>query len=126
MYTDLRDNNQVFTGMFCRFGFDLHIGYSGQTERVAGELVSGTLLPRARRRRRAGRVLLPEDDRAPGGHPVAVLSHAFWMSRFAADPGDRWPPAGHQRARLHRRRRGAAGLRWRRSWAGRRRCSCRS
>src|SRR5262249_28658265 len=26
-------------------------------------------------------------DRVPGGHPVLVLSHAYWMRRFAGDPG---------------------------------------
>ena len=42
MYTDFRDNNQVFDGMFCRFSYPMHTGYGGRTERVAGEIVSGT------------------------------------------------------------------------------------
>lgn len=33
-----------------------------------------------------GRLLGPEDDRTPGGHPVAVLSHDFWTRRFGRDP----------------------------------------
>ncbi|HEV8039498.1 MAG TPA: ABC transporter permease [Bryobacteraceae bacterium] len=33
-----------------------------------------------------GRVLTADDDVRPGGHPVAVLSHAFWERRFAHDP----------------------------------------
>jgi predicted permease len=33
-----------------------------------------------------GRVLTPEDDPAPSGHPVIVLSDAFWRGAFAADP----------------------------------------
>ncbi|MCA1563450.1 MAG: ABC transporter permease, partial [Acidobacteria bacterium] len=33
-----------------------------------------------------GRTLTKDDDRLPGGHSVAVLSHAFWISRFASDP----------------------------------------
>ena len=86
MYKDLRDNNQVFSGMFARFGFDLHIGYGGQTERVAGELVSGSYFPVLGVDAALGRTLLPEDDVRPGGHPVAVLSHGFWVSRFASDP----------------------------------------
>jgi len=32
-----------------------------------------------------GRVLTADDDVRPGGHPVAVLSHAFWERRFAHD-----------------------------------------
>ena len=33
-----------------------------------------------------------QDDQKPGAHPVAVLSHAFWMQRFGGDPGivGRW------------------------------------
>ena len=33
-----------------------------------------------------GRLIAPDDDRTPGGHPVAVLSHAYWQRRFAGDP----------------------------------------
>jgi predicted permease len=33
-----------------------------------------------------GRLLGPDDDRVPGGHAVAVLSHDFWSRRFARDP----------------------------------------
>ena len=87
MYTELRDGNQVFSGMFGRFGFPLHVGYADRTERVVGEIVSGTYFPVLGVGATLGRVLGPEDDRTPGGHPVAVLSHAFWTSRFGADPG---------------------------------------
>jgi len=86
MYAEMRDNNQVFSGMFCRFGYPFHVGYGDHTERVAGELVSGTYFPVLGVEAALGRVLIPEDDRSPGGHPVAVLGHAFWASRFAADP----------------------------------------
>jgi len=34
-----------------------------------------------------GRFFLPTDDRALGGEPVAVLSHAFWRREFGSDPG---------------------------------------
>jgi predicted permease len=33
-----------------------------------------------------GRTLLPDDDRAPVGAPVVVLSHALWRGAFGADP----------------------------------------
>src|SRR5262249_35218919 len=33
-----------------------------------------------------GRTLTPEDDRVPGGHPVAVLSHGYWTRRFGGNP----------------------------------------
>ena len=33
-----------------------------------------------------GRTLLPEDDVAPGAHPVAMLAYGFWQRAFGADP----------------------------------------
>ncbi|HEY2943523.1 MAG TPA: ABC transporter permease, partial [Vicinamibacteria bacterium] len=87
MYAALRDRNKVFSGMFGRFGYAFQVGESVQPERVGGELVSGTYFPVLGVRPAAGRLLSEDDDRTPGGHPVAVLSHAFWTSRFGADPG---------------------------------------
>ena len=86
MFTDLRGNNTVFSGMFGRFGFALQIGRAGGTERVIGELVSGTYFPVLGVRPAAGRLFTAEHDVAPGGQPYAVLSHAFWTTRFGADP----------------------------------------
>lgn len=86
MYQDIRDNNQVFAGVFGRFGYAMHISYGERTERVLGELVTGTYFPVLGVRAALGRTLTAEDDQLPGGHPVAVLSHAFWTSRFASNP----------------------------------------
>jgi putative ABC transport system permease protein len=86
VYTEIRDHNDVFSGVFARFGAPFHIGTTGATERVAGEIVSGSYFPVLGVGATLGRTLTPEDDRAPGAHPVAVLSHGFWTSRFAADP----------------------------------------
>jgi predicted permease len=33
-----------------------------------------------------GRVMVPSDDRTPGGHPVVVLSEGYWARRFGSDP----------------------------------------
>lgn len=33
-----------------------------------------------------GRTLSQDDDRVPGAHPVAVVSHAFWTRRLGGDP----------------------------------------
>ncbi len=87
MYKDFRDNNQVFSGMFCRFPIETSLGYGNRTERVAAELVSGTYFPVLGVRAALGRTFTPDDDRIPGGHPLAVLSYAFWQTRFASDRG---------------------------------------
>ena len=34
----------------------------------------------------AGRLFTPADDDAPMAHPVVVLSHSYWVKRFAASP----------------------------------------
>jgi predicted permease len=35
----------------------------------------------------AGRPILPDDDRLPGGHPVAVISHSYWARQFGQSEG---------------------------------------
>jgi predicted permease len=85
-YRDIRDQNQVFTGVLCRFKVPLSVGYQGQTERVAGELVSGNYFDVLRVRAVLGRTFSPDDDRIAGGHPLAMLSYDYWVTRFGADP----------------------------------------
>jgi predicted permease len=86
MYADFRDHNDVFEGMFCRFGSPAQVGVNGSTDRVNAELVSGSYFPVLGVGAGAGRLIGPVDDRVPGGHPVAVLSYGYWASRFARDP----------------------------------------
>ncbi|MGE5834132.1 MAG: ADOP family duplicated permease [Acidobacteriota bacterium] len=62
-----------------------------QPDRTIVDLVSGTYFPMLGVGAVAGRTLTPDDDRTPGGHPVAVISHRFWRSRLdsAADVAGR-------------------------------------
>jgi len=86
MYRDFRDGNQVFSGMFCRFPTGISLGYGDRTERVDAELVSGSYFPVLGVTAAIGRTLTPDDDRVPGGNPVAMLSYSFWQSRLSSDP----------------------------------------
>jgi predicted permease len=86
MYRDFRDGNQVFSGMFCRYPTSVSLGYGDRTDRVEAELVSGSYFPVLGVPAVIGRTLTPNDDRVPGGHPVAMLSYSFWQSRFSSDP----------------------------------------
>ena len=86
MYKDFSENNQVFSGMFCRFPTEASLGYGNGTERIDAELVSGTYFPVLGVTPAAGRLFTPADDQNPGGHPVTVLSYAFWETRFARNP----------------------------------------
>lgn len=87
MYRDFRDKNQVFSGMFCRYGQTLSLNFQGRTEIVAGEMVSGNYFPVLGVGAAAGRVFTASDDLIQGGHPLAVLSYRYWKSRFGGDPG---------------------------------------
>jgi predicted permease len=85
-YKDLRDRGaNVFSGLLARFAIPLSVAGVGQTERADGELVSGNYFEVLGVRPALGRVFNQEDDRAPGAHPVVVLSHAYWTRRFGAD-----------------------------------------
>ena len=85
-YRDIRDRNQVFSGVMCRFPLDLSVALQGQTERVPGELVSGNYFQVLDVSAALGRVFTPDDDRIPDAHPLAVLSYDYWAERFGADP----------------------------------------
>lgn len=61
-------------------------GGSGEKEHVRTQFASGDAFERLGIRPHAGRLLTGGDDIAPGAHPIAVVSHAFWTRRFGADP----------------------------------------
>ncbi len=58
----------------------------GEKERLRTQYVSGDAFDRLGVAPAAGRLITGQDDDRPGAHPVAVLSHAFWMRRFGGDP----------------------------------------
>src|SRR5215471_16508759 len=62
MYKDISAGNQVFSGVLARW--------------PTGMSVSAAM----------GRVFTPDDDKTPGGHPIAVISYRYWISRFARNP----------------------------------------
>ena len=80
VYAELRDHNDVFSGMFGSFGYSFHVatsGRAGRTERVAGEIVTGSYFPVLGVGAALGRTLTPEDDKLPGGS----LAHADRLLR---------------------------------------------
>jgi len=87
MYQDLRDKNDVFSGLVCRTGNTYSVGFNGRTELVEGEDVSGNYFSVLGVGAAAGRVFTAADDGTEGGHPLAVLSYTYWKTRFAGDPG---------------------------------------
>lgn len=86
MYKELRDKNNVFSGLLARFAVPLSVAGEGQTERASGELVSGNYFEVLGVRPALGRVFTQDDDQAPGAGQVIVLSHGYWTRQFGADP----------------------------------------
>jgi predicted permease len=86
MFRDFREHNEVFSDMFCRFANSASFSFGQQAERVSVELVSGTYFSTLGVVPAIGRVLTPDDDVVPSGHPYVVLNYNFWKTRFAGDP----------------------------------------
>jgi predicted permease len=59
---------------------------NGVNERVWGYLVTGDYFEVLGVKPALGRFFTPDDNKSPGGHPVAVLTYECWQKRFAGDP----------------------------------------
>ncbi|MEE8585480.1 MAG: ABC transporter permease, partial [Acidobacteriota bacterium] len=86
VYRALAQRGDQAAELLARFTVPLSVSVQGQAERAAGELVSGNYFQALRVEPAAGRLFTPQDDEVPGGHPVAVLAHGYWMRRFERDP----------------------------------------
>ena len=86
MFRDLERVQTTFTGIAAHRLFGVNLAYRGQTLSGEGVFVSGSYFPVLGMQPALGRLLDPGDDRSIGESPVAVLSHAWWLSRFGADP----------------------------------------
>jgi predicted permease len=83
-YVDFRDKNDVLSDLVAWGGIGVSFGDEKATELVGGAIVTGNYFDVLGIKPALGRVLHPEDDRTPGAHPVVVISHSLWQSRFGA------------------------------------------
>ena len=85
-YPDYRDvlesTDQVFAGVSGTRLVLAQVDIDGQVSTVGGEAVTGSYFSLPGIQAALGRTLLPEDEVAPGGHPVVVLGYAYWQSAF--------------------------------------------
>jgi predicted permease len=86
MFRDLERAQTPFTGIAAHVAFGANLSARGQTENGDGLLVSGSYFPVLGLKPAIGRLLGPDDDKAPGEPHVVVLSYAYWQTRFALDP----------------------------------------
>ncbi len=86
-FLDLKERGaSVFSSLFTATGVSLSLtGEGGEPEQVDGEMVSGDYFETLGVSAALGRTFRPEEDGAPGAHPVVVLSDGLWRGRFGGD-----------------------------------------
>src|SRR5215472_8767517 len=85
-YLDFRDRNVALSGLFAHQILPLNLGRGEKPERVRGAVVSGNYFDVLGVKALIGRTFLPEEDRTPNTHPVAVIGYGLWQQRFGGDP----------------------------------------
>src|SRR3954468_4745262 len=86
-FKDLRDQNEVFSGLTGHAGIQLNItGGTGNPEQIFGELVTGNYFSVLGAHPHIGRGFLADEDKTPGDKLVAVLGYGEWQKRYGGDP----------------------------------------
>jgi predicted permease len=85
-YIDFRDRNEVLSGLLVSRFVVVSMSRNGNNERVWGNLVSGNYFDVLGVKPALGRSFLPEEDKTRLSHPVVVISHSLWQTRFGGDP----------------------------------------
>jgi predicted permease len=85
MYKDLRDQNQVFSGVLAADQTAVGVSWQNQSEDEDTEIVSGNYFQVLGLTPSLGRLLSPADDTAKGANPVMVLGYDYWKTRFAGE-----------------------------------------
>jgi predicted permease len=89
-YRQVQQRTDVFSGVagLLSIPWTVHgfVNSSGDIEQLQVQLVSGSYFPVLGVNAGLGRVLTEADDQNPGGHPVTVVSYAWWQQRLGGDP----------------------------------------
>ena len=83
-YKDLRDQNQVFSGMSAFTFAQLNWSHNNSAEQVPAQVVAGNYFSLLGVRMASGRGFAPDED--VKATPVAVVSHGFWERSLGTDP----------------------------------------
>ena len=85
-FRDLRESSEdVFTGVAATRPVLVQLDVDGGIEMVFGEVITGNYFPMLGVPAQMGRTFGPDDDVAPGAHPVVLLGHGYWQRTFAGD-----------------------------------------
>jgi putative ABC transport system permease protein len=85
-YLDLRDHNDVLSGLAAYGIQQFNFGDANQVEQIWGEAVSGNYFDVLGVAPQKGRTFSADEDVVPRRNPVAVISHSLWQRRFNSDP----------------------------------------
>jgi len=84
-YRYLRDGVRPVADVAAWAMMPLTITTSEESVAAQGTIATGNFFSVLGVRPALGRFFTPDEDGAPGEHPVVVISHGFWTSRFAGD-----------------------------------------
>src|SRR5260370_13928982 len=84
-YLDFRDRNTALSGLTAHQILPMNLGRGEKPERVRGAVVSGNYFDVLGVKALIGRTFLPEEDRPPNSHPVAVIGYGLWERTFRSD-----------------------------------------
>jgi putative ABC transport system permease protein len=84
-YLDLRDRNEVFTGLAAYGIQQFKLGGNEQVEQIWGEAVSENYFDLLGVVPYKGRTFVAEEGVVPGRNPVAVIGYGLWQRRFNSD-----------------------------------------
>lgn len=82
MYTDLRDRNQVLSGLLAADEASVGLSWQNHSEDEAAELVSGNYFEVLGLSPALGRLFTLQDDTVKDGNAVVVLGYDYWRTRF--------------------------------------------
>jgi predicted permease len=86
LYRDVQEQATSFNGLIAFSPIEVLLGAGDGLTPVSGEIVTGNYFSVLGVRATLGRPLLPDDDKTPDAHPVAVIGDRLWRTHFGASP----------------------------------------
>jgi putative ABC transport system permease protein len=83
---DVREERSVLTDLMGYAPRPATLNAGGDSERIVLAAVTDNYFSMLGVQPAAGRLIRPDEGRAPGDAPVVVLSHDYWTARFNGDP----------------------------------------
>jgi predicted permease len=85
-FLDWKRQGDIFEALSVECPTKVAVATGGDPARLSGKLVSADYFQVFGVKPQIGRTVVPGEDQ-PGAAAVVVLSHAFWRTQFAGDPG---------------------------------------